>query len=195
MPPMVISASRGCFPRKTAAQTWSSFAPRAFELLQKGVATTHEVELMQIYQQRTIATSLSEEQPAWIQMLEEVYNNDGWTVSHESEVKVYYRHLKGEHLWTFPPLHGVHTCLQPMPIGKKCPALLSACSELVQIACITEMWRRSLGMQYYNHACCMSNLPCASSYKSHVSKLSISPHAWTKVLSQLKSVQSSHCCR
>lgn len=31
-------------------------------------------------------------------MLEEAYNNDGWTVSHESEVKVYYRHLKGEPL-------------------------------------------------------------------------------------------------
>ncbi|BDA43839.1 hypothetical protein COCOBI_05-0180 [Coccomyxa sp. Obi] len=30
------------------------------------------------------------------QMLEEAYNNDGWTVSHESEVKVYYRHLKGD---------------------------------------------------------------------------------------------------
>lgn len=28
-------------------------------------------------------------------MLEELYDNKGWTLSHESEVKVYYRHLKG----------------------------------------------------------------------------------------------------
>ncbi len=30
------------------------------------------------------------------QMLDELYNNKGWTVSHESEVKVTYRHIKGE---------------------------------------------------------------------------------------------------
>ncbi|EIE25652.1 hypothetical protein COCSUDRAFT_60664 [Coccomyxa subellipsoidea C-169] len=35
------------------------------------------------------------------EMLDELYNNKGWTVSHESEVKVTYRHIKGE------PYHSV----------------------------------------------------------------------------------------